>query len=75
MCGITGMIHWEQDVTKQQVLLRQMQKSLQKRGPDQEGIFLSGHCGMAHTSGSHRRGTRQTANGNNTTWRNLYHCL
>ncbi len=49
MCGITGMIHLEQDLTKQEQLLRQMQKTLARRGPDQEGIFLSEHCALAHT--------------------------
>ncbi len=49
MCGITGMIHAEQDLTKQERLLRQMQKTLTRRGPDQEDIFLSEHCALAHT--------------------------
>lgn len=49
MCGITGMVHQEQDLTKQEALLRQMQQTLHRRGPDQEGIFLSERCAMAHT--------------------------
>ena len=49
MCGITGMIHQKQNVTTQEALLRRMQKTLTNRGPDQEDIFLSEHCGMAHT--------------------------
>lgn len=49
MCGITGMVHQEQDLSKQEALLRQMQSVLHRRGPDQEGIFLTQHCAMAHT--------------------------
>ncbi|MFQ9094477.1 MAG: asparagine synthase (glutamine-hydrolyzing), partial [Ruminococcus sp.] len=49
MCGITGMIHLEQDLRQQEALLRKMQETLRRRGPDQEGIFLSPHCAMAHT--------------------------
>ena len=49
MCGITGMVHWEQDLRKQEPLLRAMQQTLQRRGPDQEGVFLSPRCAMAHT--------------------------
>ena len=49
MCGITGMIHLEQDLREQEALLRKMQETLRRRGPDQEGIFLSPRCAMAHT--------------------------
>ncbi|WP_368042913.1 asparagine synthase (glutamine-hydrolyzing) [uncultured Ruminococcus sp.] len=49
MCGITGMIHLEQDLRQQEALLRKMQETLRRRGPDQEGIFLSPRCAMAHT--------------------------
>ncbi len=49
MCGITGMIHWKQDLRQQESLLRQMQQTLRRRGPDQEGIFLSECCALAHT--------------------------
>ncbi|WP_298481748.1 asparagine synthase (glutamine-hydrolyzing) [uncultured Ruminococcus sp.] len=49
MCGITGMVHMEQDLRKQASLLRQMQETLNRRGPDQEGIFLGEHCALAHT--------------------------
>ncbi len=49
MCGITGMVHQQQDLRQQETLLRKMQQTMQRRGPDQEGIFLSEHCAMAHT--------------------------
>lgn len=49
MCGITGMVHFEQDLRQQEPLLQKMQAVLQRRGPDQEGIFLSEHCAFAHT--------------------------
>ena len=49
MCGITGMIHQKADLRKEESLLRQMQTVLCRRGLDQEGIFLSAHCALAHT--------------------------
>lgn len=49
MCGITGIVHMEQDLRQQERLLRQMQQTLIRRGPDQEGVFLTQQCAMAHT--------------------------
>ena len=49
MCGITGMLHWKEDQRQQESCLRKMQNTLRRRGPDQEGIFLSEHCAFAHT--------------------------
>ena len=49
MCGITGIVHFAQDLRQQETLLRKMQAVLVRRGPDQEGIFLSENCAMAHT--------------------------
>ena len=31
MCGITGMIHLEQDLRQQEALLRKMQETLRRR--------------------------------------------
>ncbi len=49
MCGITGMLHWTQDLRQQEAVLRNMQATLRRRGPDQEGILQTEHCALAHT--------------------------
>ncbi|EFH84204.1 asparagine synthase (glutamine-hydrolyzing) [Ktedonobacter racemifer] len=48
MCGITGWIDWEQDLSQQQAVLEQMACTLKERGPDSEGYWLSPHAALAH---------------------------
>lgn len=48
MCGITGWIDWEQDLSAQQPLLEQMACTLRERGPDREGYWLSPRAALAH---------------------------
>ena len=49
MCGITGIVTWQEDVARQQKTLQQMQSILTNRGPDQNGIYMDAHCALAHT--------------------------
>ena len=49
MCGITGMVTWQEDVAQYQADLKRMQAVLSNRGPDQQGIYQDTHCAMAHT--------------------------
>lgn len=49
MCGITGMVTWQEDVARYQADLKRMQAVLSNRGPDQQGIYQDTHCAMAHT--------------------------
>jgi len=48
MCGIAGLVDWEQDLTQAQPLLEAMGRTLAARGPDAEGFWLSSHAAMAH---------------------------
>jgi asparagine synthase (glutamine-hydrolysing) len=48
MCGITGWIDWNVDLTAQGSTLKQMADLQHLRGPDAEGIWLSPHAGFAH---------------------------
>ncbi len=49
MCGFCGMCSQSEDLRQKAVLLRQMQQTLGRRGPDQEGTFLTEpHCIAAH---------------------------
>lgn len=47
MCGICGEIYWNgQDASKQNI--SPMLEAMQRRGPDDEGIWLSEHVGLGH---------------------------
>ncbi|MBW7458992.1 asparagine synthase (glutamine-hydrolyzing), partial [Paenibacillus sepulcri] len=48
MCGITGWIDWTDDLTKQYATLEQMTETLENRGPDASGTWLSRSCALGH---------------------------
>ncbi len=49
MCGICGMVSFENDMRKERDILIKMQSALERRGPDGEGVFCSEcECIMAH---------------------------
>jgi asparagine synthase (glutamine-hydrolysing) len=48
MCGITGWIDWEKDLTQQGAMIQQMADTLSHRGPDAQGQWLSPRAALAH---------------------------
>lgn len=48
MCGITGWIDWNEDLTKQADTIEKMTATLELRGPDASGTWLSRHCAFGH---------------------------
>ncbi|MBQ8515510.1 MAG: asparagine synthase (glutamine-hydrolyzing) [Ruminococcus sp.] len=49
MCGFCGMCSWEQDLRRSRTILEKMQKTLIRRGPDQNGqLWTEPHCALAH---------------------------
>lgn len=52
MCGIAGFynprIHYQQNPGPWRKLLNNMNLVQKRRGPDEDGIYLSDHCGLAH---------------------------
>ncbi|AJS57478.1 asparagine synthase (glutamine-hydrolyzing) [Paenibacillus sp. IHBB 10380] len=48
MCGITGFIQWSGDLTQDSQLLVQMTESLNHRGPDAAGTWISNPCAFGH---------------------------
>lgn len=52
MCGIAGFFHTKRDFLEEKnyyvSLLNTMRESLKHRGNDENGTFLSSHCGLAH---------------------------
>ena len=53
MCGIAGFYHreknYEKDGAYYRTILASMHEKLQRRGPDDAGIYLKGHCGLSHS--------------------------
>ena len=49
MCGIAGMIDFEKDLREREKILLEMQSALRRRGPDEDGIYLSPQAALAHT--------------------------
>ncbi|MBQ7522129.1 MAG: asparagine synthetase B, partial [Clostridia bacterium] len=52
MCGIAGWLDKYTDLSEQKTVIRHMVSSLEKRGPDEEGIFFGKHN---HICLMHRR--------------------
>ncbi|RED64076.1 asparagine synthase (glutamine-hydrolyzing) [Cohnella lupini] len=48
MCGITGWIDWSKDLTTQADTIEKMTETLELRGPDAAGTWLSRHCAFGH---------------------------
>lgn len=48
MCGITGWIDWENNLTEQRQILENMSNSMSNRGPDASGIWLSPRAALGH---------------------------
>ncbi|HYF91020.1 MAG TPA: asparagine synthase (glutamine-hydrolyzing) [Symbiobacteriaceae bacterium] len=48
MCGITGWIDWDIDLTKHRATLEAMTQTLSTRGPDASGVHLSRHAALGH---------------------------
>lgn len=52
MCGIAGFcsdqVIYDQEKEKWKNILQNMNQAQKRRGPDEDGWYLSSHCGMAH---------------------------
>lgn len=48
MCGITGWVHFERDLRTQATVVENMTKTLAKRGPDDERVWLDTHAIFGH---------------------------
>ncbi|MCZ8513308.1 asparagine synthase (glutamine-hydrolyzing) [Paenibacillus filicis] len=48
MCGITGWIDWNKDLTQYPSILENMTCTLELRGPDASGTWITSHCALGH---------------------------
>jgi asparagine synthase (glutamine-hydrolysing) len=49
LCGITGWVHWDRDMTQQESIVSQMASTLSKRGPDTSSTWSSKEVAFGHT--------------------------
>ncbi|MCH1624576.1 asparagine synthase (glutamine-hydrolyzing) [Fredinandcohnia quinoae] len=48
MCGITGWIDWQRDLTKEEFIVGKMADTLAKRGPDASSVWSTRHASFGH---------------------------
>lgn len=48
MCGIAGWVSFEEDIREKQAALEAMSATLARRGPDDQGLYLTPSAGLAH---------------------------
>lgn len=55
MCGITGWISYDHDLTKQRATLEAMTATMACRGPDAAGHWLDTHAALGHHAARRHR--------------------
>ncbi len=48
MCGIAGVVNCKKDISNDYYIIRNMTKTLSKRGPDDDGLYFSKHANLGH---------------------------
>ena len=48
MCGIVGFVNYKQNISKYKNILVNMNNTLSKRGPDEDGYYLKDHVALGH---------------------------
>jgi asparagine synthase (glutamine-hydrolysing) len=48
MCGIVGTANYKRDISNEYPILKKMTTLLKKRGPDEDGYYLSKHVNLGH---------------------------
>lgn len=48
MCGFVGFVNFKKNVSQHKNILENMNKTLSRRGPDEEGYYIDKHVALAH---------------------------
>ena len=48
MCGFVGFTNFKKDISKNKIILEKMNKTLSRRGPDEDGYYIDKHVALAH---------------------------
>jgi len=48
MCGFVGFANYKSNISNQKNILENMNQTLSKRGPDEEGYYINDNIALAH---------------------------
>lgn len=48
MCGFVGFANFKKDISENKNILENMNDTLSKRGPDEEGYYIDKNVALAH---------------------------
>ena len=48
MCGLVGFVNFKKDISEYRNVLYKMSETLSRRGPDEEGYYISSHVALGH---------------------------
>jgi len=48
MCGIVGIVNLKKDISNEHLLIKNMTKEIERRGPDEDGVYFSEHAILGH---------------------------
>ena len=48
MCGITGFVNFTKDFPNNKIIIKNMNKSIRRRGPDEDGYFFEKNVALGH---------------------------
>ena len=48
MCGFVGFGNFKEKISDKEIILKNMNDTLSKRGPDEEGFYLNDYIALGH---------------------------
>ncbi len=48
MCGFVGFANFKKDISRDKIILENMNNTLSKRGPDEDGYYIDDHVALGH---------------------------
>ena len=48
MCGFVGIADFKNNISNKKEILLNMNSTLSKRGPDEDGFYINSHIALAH---------------------------
>lgn len=48
MCGITGFVNFTKDISNMKEVIKSMNETIKKRGPDEDGYYYEKHAVFGH---------------------------